>query len=473
MFIGVANREAGQEAELHLAYVGSIALVAAMGGLLFGWDFVVIGGAKPFYEAYFHLDSAQLVGWANSCALIGCLVGALMAGEAGSRLGRRRILLAAALLFVLSSVMTGWAHAFWSFIAWRMCGGVAIGLASNISPMYIAEISPAQWRGRLVSLNQLAIVCGILAAQVANWLIARPVAPGATVLAESWNAQYGWRWMFTAVAAPAMLFLVLTLFIPESPRWLVMKARRTEAERVLTRIGGHRYAAAELNAIEATLSQEAETRATWRELLRTRARRMLWIGVVLAILQQWSGINILFNYAEEIFKSAGFGVSDILFNIVITGAINLVFTVAAMLVVDRIGRRMLMMLGCAGVGLAHCAAAAAYHARMHGSAVLVLSLCAIACFAMSLGPVTWVLIAEIFPNRWRSLSVSGAVAALWSASFALTYTFPLLNRALSTAGTFLVYAGVCFAGLAFVYRFVPETRGRSLEEIETESGTIA
>ena len=456
-------------AAVHSAYVWWIALVAAMGGLLFGYDWVVIGGAKPFYEVYFHLSSANLIGWANSCALVGCLVGALIAGEAGSRFGRKKVLLLSALVFAVSSVLTGWAPVFAAFIAWRITGGVAIGLASNISPLYIAEISPAAWRGRLVSLNQLAIVIGILAAQIANWLIAEKVPAGGVVLAQSWNAQYGWRWMFTAVAAPAILFFLLALAIPESPRWLAGRMRAREAEQVLARIGGKDYAAAELAAIEDTLRATAASRAGWAELFSGPAGKLVWVGMALAVLQQWSGINILFNYAEEIYRSAGYGVSGIMFNIVITGAINLIFTVVAMGFVDRLGRRKLMLLGCAGVGCCHLGASLAYHAGWRGSGVLVLTLAAIACYSMSLAPITWVLIAEIFPNRLRSAGVSAAVAALWTASFALTYTFPFLNRAFSTSGAFLVYAVVCFLGFVFVAKFVPETRGKTLEEIESQA----
>lgn len=454
--------------EFRKGYVWGMALVAAMGGFLFGYDWVVIGGAKPFYETYFHLDSEALVGWANSCALIGCLIGALLAGEAGSRLGRKKVLIFSALLFGFSSVFTGWAHLFLHFILWRIVGGVAIGLASNISPLYIAEISPAAWRGRLVSLNQLAIVCGILAAQIANWRIARAVPKNASAaaLAQSWNVQFGWRWMFTAVAVPALIFFSLAILLPESPRWLVTRKKGRAARAVLARIGGEAYATTELAAIEGTVQAESKGRFGWNDLFGKGLRKVLFIGVALAVLQQWSGINVLFNYAQEIYQSAGFGISDILFNIVVTGAINLVFTLIAMTFVDRLGRRRLMLLGCAGVGLSHLGASLAYQQGWRGSAVLALTLCAIACYAMSLAPVTWVLISEIFPNRMRSLGVSASVAALWSASFALTYTFPFLNRAVTTAGTFLVYGGICFLGSIFVYFFVPETKGKSLEQIE-------
>jgi MFS transporter, SP family, xylose:H+ symportor len=452
---------------LHLGYIWTIAFIAAMGGLLFGYDWVVIGGAKPFYEVYFHLTSEALIGWANSCALLGCFAGSLLAGSAADKFGRKRLLIISALLFALSSIFTGWAHSFNAFIFWRVMGGVAIGLASNISPMYIAEISPAQWRGRLVSLNQLAIVIGILAAQLVNWRIAEkiPADQLQIVLATSWNAQYGWRWMFTAVAVPAVLFLCSAPFIPESPRWLVAQANLQPAYEVLRRIGGQTYAQSELLAIQNSLAAPHE-REGWRELFSSPGRKLLAVGAVLAILQQWSGINILFNYAQEVYRSAGYGVSEILFNIVITGAINLIFTIIAMLLVDRFGRRRLMIFGCIAIGASHLAASVAYRLHAQGTWVLVLTLCAIACYAMSLAPVTWVLITEIFPNRMRASAVSISVAILWVASFLLTYTFPLINRSIGTSGAFLIYAGICLAGAVFVSITVQETKGRSLEGLE-------
>ncbi len=458
------------EGEFRLGFLWMIAFVAAMGGLLFGYDWVVIGGAKPFYEAYFHLDSAGLIGWANSCALIGCFGGSLLAGRLSDRVGRKKVLIFSALLFAISSLLTGWAYSFSAFISWRILGGVAIGLASNISPMYIAEISPAAWRGRLVSLNQLAIVIGILMAQIANWAIAERVPEHATqtAIAASWNAHYGWRWMFTAVTVPAVVFLFTAPFIPESPRWLAGKGDETAALEVLKRIGGQRYGDAELTSIRNSLRVPAE-RHDWRLLFSGKIRKLLLIGIALAVLQQASGINVLFNYAEEVYRSAGYGVSDILFNIVVTGTINLIFTLVAMLFVDRFGRRPLMLLGCLGVGLSHIAVGFAYRSGTSGIWVLTLTLCAIACYAMSLAPVTWVLITEIFPNRVRASAVSISVAALWVASFVLTYTFPLLNQSLGTGGTFFAYGAICLVGAGFVFAAVPETKGRSLEQIE-ESG---
>jgi sugar porter (SP) family MFS transporter len=444
-----------------------IAFVAALGGLLFGYDWVVIGGAKPFYEPYFHLTTDTQVGWANSCALIGCFLGSLVGGRASDHLGRKRVLLASAFIFAVSSVLTGWAFHFSSFITWRIMGGVAIGLASNVSPTYIAEISPAQWRGRLVSLNQLALVVGILAAQVVNWRIARPVPDGLSqaALFTTWNVQYGWRWMFTVVAVPSLVFLVTIPLIPESPRWLVARREDTKAGQVLAKIGGERYGRLEVEGIRRSLAGSVEE-IRWSAVLHGRIFTLLLVGIGLVVLQQGSGINVFFNYAEEVYRSAGYGTNQILFNIVITGTINLLFTVLAMTLVDRFGRRRLMILGSVGIGLCHVVASLAYRLHLHGIWILILTLAAIAFYAMTLAPVTWVLITEIFPNRYRGTAVSITVAALWIASFVLTYTFPILNRSVGSAGAFLFYGAICFAGAAFVFMFVPETSGKPLEAME-------
>ncbi len=463
-----AMPEARTAAIANTRYVWGISIVAALGGLLFGYDWVVIGGARQFYEIYFGLTSNALIGWANSCALVGCLFGSLAASPLANRAGRRRILFASAVLFAISSAFTGYAHSFSQFIAWRILGGVAIGLSSNVSPLYIAEISPAAIRGRLVSLNQFAIVVGILLAQVANWRIAQPVAPSISraLLEQSWNVQYGWRWMFYAVVLPAIVFTIASLFLPESPRWLLSRSRKAEAQNILTQIGGASYAATEAAGIEKSLAHHAEAGPPWTVFLRPAVLRIVLIGIALAALQQWTGINILFNYAAEVYRSAGYPANDIFLNIVITGAINLFFTILSMALVDRIGRRKLMLYGAAGIGISHLLCAFAYHAAWPAAAVLALTLCAIACYAMTLAPVTWVLIAEIFPNRIRSQGVSTAVSALWIASFLLTYTFPMLNARLGSAGIFLLYGVICLAGALFMASCLPETRGKTLEEIE-------
>lgn len=452
----------------HSIYVWLVAFAGALGGLLFGYDWVVIGGAEPFYERYFHLDSPSTVGWAMSCALVGCLIGALSSGSLSNRFGRKRLLTLAAFVFVVSSLGTGMANVFPAFVAWRITGGYAIGLASGISPMYIAEISPAHLRGRMVSLNQLAIVFGILLAQIVNWLIARPVPPGSTAhdILVSWNGQWGWRLMFAITAIPSACFLIASFLVPESPRWLAAKGRMEQASRILERLGGRAYAA----QVVEDLSREAEMptrRSTFAELFSGGMGKVLFLGVALAVLQQWSGINVIFNYAQEIFAAAGYHVSDILFNIVITGAVNLAFTFVALFTIDRVGRRILLFSGMTGLVIVYAVLGELYRLQVHGKPMLVLVLAAIACYSVSLAPVTWVVIAEIFPTRIRSSAMSIAVTALWAACFLLTYTFPLLNAALKASGTFWTYAAICLAGLLFFAASLPETKGKTLEEIES------
>ncbi len=492
MSTAAGSEDSGLQAEYNLAYVWTICLVAALGGLLFGYDWVVIGGAKPFFEAYFELNSEALSGWANSCALLGCLLGSVISGGLSDRLGRKKLLLASAFLFAVSSVLTGWASSFPSFVVWRIVGGVAIGMASNLSPMYIAEVAPARMRGRLVAVNQLTIVIGILAAQVANYYIARGspqpseemvqhVMQGnhlerdaavklasAEVIRPSWFGRYGWRWMFTAVTVPSLLFLLGASLIPESPRWLVKNGRAERARQILARIGGEQHAAAEVADIQQTIAGDEMQRVRFSDLLEPKLSRILLVGITLAVLQQWSGINSIFNYAEEIYRSAGYGISDIMFNIVITGAINLVCTLVAIGTVDHFGRRRLMLFGCAGIGLSHALIGIAYYLGLKGLSVLIFTLCALGCYGISLAPVTWVLIAEIFPNRIRGAAISVAVSALWIACFILTFLFPILTGKVGMAATFWLYAGICVLGFVFVFLRVPETKGKTLEQIERE-----
>ena len=455
------------KARFAIAYVYGISGVAALGGLLFGYDWVVIGGAKPFYEKFFGLTDPSQQGWAMSCALVGCLGGALVSGWLSDRFGRKRLLITAGLVFAVSSMGTATASSFAAFVPWRIMGGWAIGMASSLSPMYIAEVAPAQFRGKLVSLNQLTIVIGILLAQLVNWLIAEPVPANATAqhILHSWNGQVGWRWMFGVTAIPSLLFLTAMFAVPESPRWLAKKGARELAKRVLSRIGGEDYGVAALREIEATVSQDA-SRAELRMLLDRRMYKPLLLGIVLAVLQQWCGINVIFNYAEEVFSAAGYGVSQILFNIVVTGAVNLLFTFVAIGVVDRYGRRVLMLAGAAGLAIIYTCLGAFYYAHHHGVHMLVFVVAAIACYAMSLAPVTWVIISEIFPNQVRGAAVSVSVTALWIASFILTYTFPLLNHTLGAAKTFWIYAAICVAGFLFIHIRLPETKGKTLEDIE-------
>jgi sugar porter (SP) family MFS transporter len=483
----------GQPAGYNVNYVWLISLVAAMGGLLFGYDWVVIGGAAKFYEAFFHLsdtaanvavtasfwdkvvaNAVSPVGWAQSCALLGCLGGALASGALSDRFGRKPILIVAAANFVLSSAGIAFAGSFSGFVAWRILGGMSIGLASNISPMYISEIAPANRRGLLVAINQLTIVIGVLAAQFVNWCIARPVPDGVTPadFAASWNVVSGWRWMFAACAVPSLLFFVSSLFVPESPRWLAKAGLGDKANRVLSRIGGDGYATSALAEIKASLVNE-DRRVCFGELFERRVLVVLGLGIFLAVFQQWCGINVIFNYASEIFTQAGFNMNDALTNIVATGVVNLVFVFVAIFTVDRLGRKPLMLFGAAGLTVIYVAIGYCYHLKGAGSPVspaifLILVLAAIGTYSMSLAPVTWVLISEIFPNRIRGTAMSIAVGFLWIACFLLTYTFPIFKTLLGVSVTFWIYAAICLVGLVVIKLRLPETKGKTLEQIERE-----
>jgi SP family sugar porter-like MFS transporter len=454
-----------------MGFLWMICLVAAMGGLLFGYDWVVIGGAKPFYEPYFGIaNSPFLQGLAMSGALFGCLIGAAASGVLTDRYGRKWLLIFSGFLFTASGVGTALATDFTTFNIARLIGGIGIGLASNLSPMYIAEISPASMRGRFVAINQLTVVIGILAAQIVNWLIARglPAEASAATLLESWYGTAGWRWMFAAESVPAAAFFLLMFFVPESPRWLAKAGRFDEAENILRRVGGHDYAHAEVASIRDTLQSEEIGQVHFRDLLAPEVRHILVLGIGLAVLQQWCGINVIFNYAQEVFAAAGYNISGIMQTIVITGAVNLIFTFVAIFTVDRLGRRLLMLFGCAGLALIYVVLGAAYYSQSRGVHMVVLIVAAIGCYAMSLAPVTWVIISEIFPNRIRGAAVSIAVLALWTACTILTFTFPYLNLYLGAHGTFWLYAAICVAGFVFVWRRLPETKDKTLEQIEAE-----
>ena len=439
-----------------------------MGGLLFGYDWVVIGGAKPFYERFFDItQSINLQGWAMSSALIGCLFGAMFSGYLSDRFGRKVPLIFAALLFTLSAIGTGAVSMFMPFIVYRLMGGLAIGIASAISPMYIAEVSPAPIRGRLVAVNQLTIVIGILAAQIVNYLIAEKVSDGATneFIRQSWNGQMGWLWMFWAETVPAASFFLLAFFIPESPRFLA-KVGKTEASiKILEKIGGVEYARIEEKNITETL-KDASHITDWKALRAKSVRPVLVLGIVLAAFQQWCGINVIFNYAEEVFTSAGYSVSDMLLNIVLTGSVNLVFTLVAMRFVDSWGRRKLMLLGSMGLAVIYLVLGGSYYFGIQGFVILILVVMAIATYALTLAPVTWVILSEIFPNRVRGAAMAVATTSLWVASFGLTFTFPILNKALNASGTFWLYALISLSGFLFILKKLPETKRRSLEEIE-------
>ena len=421
-------------------FIYFICCVSAMGGLLFGYDWVVIGGAKPFYELFFGIaDSPLMQGVAMTTALVGCLVGAMVAGAAADRFGRKPLLMLSAVLFTVSAIATGLFSDFTLFNIARFIGGMGIGVASALAPMYIAEVSPAEIRGRMVSLNQMTIVLGILSAQIVNMLLARD-----TGVAESqaWNVAWGWRWMFWAETLPAALFLVMSFFIPESPVYLKLKAAKD--------------------------SQQKERDAGLRELFQSKYSRILLLGLVIAVFQQWCGTNVIFNYAQEIFVGAGFDVDGMFINIVITGIANVLFTFVALYTIEKWGRRTLMLIGAGGLGLIYLILGTCYFMGLTGFAMVALVVAAISVYAMTLGPVTWTLLAEIFPNRIRGVAMATCTFALWVGCCTLTFSFPSMNAVLGSSGTFWVYSAICICAFMFLWNRCPETKGKSLEELENE-----
>ncbi len=423
----------------HKASLYFICAVSAMGGLLFGYDWVVIGGAKPFYEIYFGIsDSPILQGVAMTTALVGCLVGAMVAGAAADKYGRKPLLMVAAILFTVSAIGTGLFNDFALFNLWRFVGGVGIGVASALSPMYIAEVSPADIRGRMVSLNQMTIVLGILGAQIVNMLLARDTTVS---VEQTWNVEWGWRWMFWAETLPAALFLVLSFFIPESPVYLRMKSDAVATDR---------------------------QKAGLKELFQHRYAKVLLLGLVIAVFQQWCGTNVIFNYAQEIFVGAGFDVDGMFINIVITGIANVVFTFVALYTIEKWGRRTLILLGAGGLGIIYLTLGTCYALNMTGILMVGLVVSAISVYAMTLGPVTWTLLAEIFPHRVRGIAMATCTFALWVGCCTLTFSFPSMNAALGSSGTFWIYSAICLCALVFLYKNCPETKGKSLEELEKE-----
>lgn len=441
------------KSKLNLKYILRISLIAALGGLLFGYDIAIISGTIPFIEKYFNL-SASAMGWTVASAYVGCIIGVAIAGRTTDRYGRKKILIISAVIFIISALGTGLSNTLFFFVSYRIIGGIAVGMASILSPMYIAEISPGKLRGRFVSLNQLTIVFGLQLAYLTSYLLVD-------------INENNWRWMFISEVLPAVLFFIFMFFVPESPRWLTKKNYYDKSFDILNKLGGESFARFELSEIKESVKNIEKI--GWKELFKPEIRLIMIIGIILAVFQQWSGINVIFFYAPVIFEKTGLAVDAALAQTVIIGSINVIFTFVAIWLVDRIGRKVLLLSGSAGMAICYILIGRAFYIeQFEGIYLFIIMLFCVASFAATLGPVVWVVISEIFPNRVRGIAMGVATLCLWIACFTLTMTFPVLLKALDGAFTFWIYASICVLGFVFILKFVPETKGKSLEQLEKE-----
>lgn len=432
------------------SFIIRVSFVAALGGLLFGFDTAIISGTIPYITAYFHL-SEYLLGWAVSSILIGCAIGAAAAGALADRFGRRSVLIGCALLFAVSGIGAGLSHQLTAFIAYRLIGGLGVGAAAMVAPMYIAEIAPAAWRGRLVAFYQLAIVLGILLAYFSNYLFDK--------------MDDNWRWMFASQAAPSLLFLLLLLLVPETPRWLISMGRRELALLVLAKVSGRAFADQEIVAIEHSFAQQEKSSLS--TLFKRPYIGVVVLGILIAVFQQITGINSILYYAPMIFRETGLDSASSLLQTIGIGAVNVVSTFIAISLVDKVGRKKFLLAGCVLMGVSLTTVALCFYYRYFDHYIVLTGMLVyVASFGCTLGAVTWVYLSEIFPNRIRGLALSVATLALWIADFVITYTFPVMTHHLGTATTLLSYAAVC--AIAFVYMLlrVKETKNRTLEDIE-------
>ena len=432
------------------AYVIFVSIVAAIGGLLFGFDTAIVAGATRYLKDQFSLTSFG-EGLAVSVVLVGCMFGAGIAGTLSDRIGRKRFLLISAVLFFVSVIGCAAPRAMGVFLLFRFVGGLGIGSASILSPLYISEISPARIRGALVSVNQMAIVTGILLAYFVNWIFAG-IGPS------------NWRWMFASGAVPSVLFFALVLRVPESPRWLVKQGREDEAREILTRVDTAETASLEISNIKETLILE---KGALSELFRPGFRTALFIGVVLAIFQQITGINAVLYYAPRIFETAGFERLSAIGQSTIVGLVNMLFTVVAIVLVDRVGRKPLLLIAAGGMGVSFILLGAAFRFQLFGgSLVLLFTLLYVAFFAVAMGPIVWVVMAEIFPTRVRGRAMAIATVILWFSDFLVSLSFPVIADRFNASTAFWLYAVMCLIDLAFILVVLPETKGKTLEEIE-------
>ncbi|MUG72231.1 sugar porter family MFS transporter [Paenibacillus validus] len=442
--------------QVSMKFVTLVSIVAALGGLLFGFDTAVVSGAIGFMEHRFQLNQVE-IGWAVSSLIIGCIVGAAMSGILSDRFGRKKVLITAAILFIIGSVGSAIPDTFSAYIMARILGGIGIGITSTLCPLYNAEIAPAKYRGRLVALNQLAIVTGIFLTYFVNLWIAGSGD-------DAWDIATGWRWMFAVGAVPGLLFLALLFFVPESPRWLIKQGRPAEALPILLKIHGDELARQEVLDIKESFKQE---NGSIRQLLNPGLRIALIVGVGLAILQQVTGINAIMYYAPEIFKETGAGTNASLIQTILVGLINFLFTILALWLIDKVGRKALLLVGSSLMTLCLVVIGFAFQTgHTSGPLVLIFILLYVASFAISLGPVVWVVLSEIFPNRIRGRATAIAAMALWAADYVVSQSFPPMLNSAGPAITFWIFGFMSLFTFLFTWRVVPETKGKSLEEIE-------
>jgi len=438
--------------EINFRYLLTISLVTALGGLLFGFDISVISGTIPFIQKVFELSEA-MKGWMVSSALIGCIFGAGYGGRFGDRFGRKKVLLVISMLFGISAIGSGMAGSIPAFIFYRILGGIAVGGASVLAPMYIAEVSPAHLRGRMVSINQLTIVMGISLAYYSNFFLLE-------------TGENAWRWMLAAEAVPSILFFAALFIVPESPRLLVARNDEKGALKVLEKVGGKDFAGFELGEIKASLAG-VHKRGTLKEAFQKKYAFILFLGIFLAVFQQWSGINVIFFYAPDIFAKANLGVDAALFQTTLIGIMNIGFTILAMRIIDKTGRKLLMLISAAGMAVCYLLIGYIFRTgQTEGWMLLSLILVTPAFFAFGLGPTVWVVLSEIFPNKIRGAAMSVATFSLWMACYLLTLTFPIFVESFNTANTFWAYGIICIIGFGIIYRYLPETKGISLEKLE-------
>ncbi len=436
------------EFEYNRKYIFFISLVASLGGLLFGYDLANVSGAIDFFSKHFQLDQLS-VGWAVGCISVGAAAGALIAGKLSDMIGRKKLLIISATLFAITGVGTGWAGSFLVFIIFRIFSGIAVGFATVVCPIYIAEMSPAIFRGRLVAYYQLAITFGVLLAYVSNYLLLH-------------SGINNWRWMFSSQSIPAILFFTGLLFVLESPRWLIMKGRDSEARQVMERIGGSRFANDEFSAIQSNSSHPLKE--SIGNLFKKNVLHIVIAGIGIAMFSQLGGP--LVAYAPEIFKAAGMAQSSAFFQSIAIGIVLFLFTIVAIATVDKVGRRTLLLWGISLLLFFTLALSLAFHFHISGFWILIFSLGYLAVYAATVGAVSWVVLSEIFPNHIRGTAMSLATLSLWVANFLITASFPVLRENFGMSMSFGIYVPLFFVFFLFVYFRIPETKGKSLEEIE-------